>query len=269
MKLFIAGLLIVLLAGPAYPQNRDILQLQADMIKLQQQMVQLQKSVDENNGAVKGLVEKIADQVNTLAGGLTRMTQAVDGVRSQNDTTMKDIRTVLTGLNTTMKDLQDEVSSVRTQMTSISKELREAKTTAEPLAGPNDVWRTAYADYSSGQYELAIGGYREFLQKWPTEARAAEAHLQIANALVGQKKIDAALDEYDIVLQKYPESDTTRTALLKKGLAQAETTQPQQAIATLNEVVKKFPNTSEAASASAKLRELTPPRGGRAPVKPQ
>lgn len=258
MRPFIAGLLIVLAAGPAYPQSKEYLQLQADMINAQQLIRALQKSVDENNAVVKGLVEKIADQVNTLAGGLQKMTQAVDGVKAQNDTTMSGMRTTLTALNATMKELQDEVAGVRTQMGSITKELREAKTTAEPLAGPNDIWRTAYADYSSGQYDLAIDGYREFLEKFPTEPRAAEAHLQIANALAAQNKFDAAVDEYDIVLQKYPENDKSRSALLKKGLAQAKTAQPQQAVATLNEVVKKFPNTSEAATAQAALKELQP-----------
>ncbi|MBI4471678.1 MAG: tetratricopeptide repeat protein, partial [Acidobacteria bacterium] len=51
----------------------------------------------------------------------------------------------------------------------------------------------------------------------------------------------------------------TRSALYKKGLAQAEQNQPQQAIATLQEVVKRFPNTSEAQNASAKIRDLRPP----------
>jgi len=156
------------------------------------------------------------------------------------------------------------VSNMRAQMTSISKDIREAKTTAEPLARPDELMRTAYVDYSSGQYDLAISGYMEFLQKFPDDARAAEAHLYIANALAAQKKFDAAVQEYDIVLQKYPESDKTRIALWKKGLTQADATQPQQAIATLNEVVKRFPNTSEATNAQAKLRELQSVR--RAPV---
>ena len=88
--------------------------------------------------------------------------------------------------------------------------------------------------------------------------RAADAHLRMADAQVGLKKYEQAETEYDFVLQKYPESDTSRAALLKKGLALAEHDKPQ-AITTLNEVVKKFPNTSEAASAQARLKELQQP----------
>ena len=46
MKLFVAALLLVIAAGPAHAQNKQILQLQADMITLQQQVRQLQSSVD-------------------------------------------------------------------------------------------------------------------------------------------------------------------------------------------------------------------------------
>ena len=109
----------------------------------------------------------------------------------------------------------------------------------------------------SGLYDLALQDFNEFLSKYPNDPRAAEAHLRMGDSLLNQKKYEPAETEYDFVLQKYPESDTTRAALLKKGLAFAEHDTPQ-AITTLNEVVKKFPNTSEASSAQTKLRELQP-----------
>jgi TolA-binding protein len=51
---------------------------------------------------------------------------------------------------------------------------------------------------------------------------------------------------------------------LKKGLAQADANLPQ-AIATLNEVAKKFPGTQEAISAQAKIKEMQPAQRGRTP----
>jgi tol-pal system protein YbgF len=125
------------------------------------------------------------------------------------------------------------------------------------LAGPDDLWRTANVDYNVGNWDLAISGLQEFLSKYASDPRASEAQLRIGDALYAQKKYDLAITQYDIVLQKYPDSDTTRAALLKKGLAQAETNQPQ-AKETLTEVVKKYPNTAEAQSAQSKLKEMQP-----------
>ena len=260
---FLAGLLLVFAVGPAYSQNKDILRLQADLITVQQQVKQIQSSIDANNGVIKALVEKIADQVNTLSGGLQKVNQALDqaigGLRSQNDTSAKEMRTTLSNLNTRVGELQEGLSSVRAQINSLSKQVTTIKTTSEPLAGPNDLWKSAMLNSFSGLYDLAIGDFQEFLSKSPNDPRAPEAHLRMGEAFFNQKKYEQAETEYDFVLQKYPESDTSRAALLKKGLALAEHDTPQ-AITTLNEVVKKFPNTSEANSAQTKLRELQPAR---------
>lgn len=255
-RIFTAALLIVSIAGPAYPQrDRDIQLLMKDMIDLQQLVKQLQSSVDRNNDVVRGLLERTADQVNMLAGGMQTIAQTIDGVKTQNDATTRELRTILASMNGAVKELEESVSSARTQINSISRELTTLKTTAEPLEGPDDLWRNANVDYSVGNWDLAIGGLQEFLSKYPEEPRAADAQVRIGDSLAAQKKFDLAILQYDIVLQKYPDSDKSKTALLKKGLAQAEIN-PQQAINTLNEVVKKSPGTSEAAMASSKVKEL-------------
>jgi tol-pal system protein YbgF len=266
-KLFMAGLVVVLMAGPAYPQKKEILQLQADMISLTKTINQLQMTVDQNNAVMKGLVEKMSDTVNSLTGSVQKINQAVDSIRSQNDRETGDLRTIVTtlnSLNTNMTELQEGLSSVRSQINSVSREVSTIKTTTEPLEGPNDVWRAAQLDATVGNYDLAITGYKEFIAKFGNDRRAADAQLAIADILSNQKKYDQAITDYDLFLQKYPGHDKTGAALYKKGLALAELNQTPQAIQTLNQVVKDFPNTTEAEGAKSKLKELQPaPRRSR------
>jgi tol-pal system protein YbgF len=153
--------------------------------------------------------------------------------------------------------LEDNLSSARAQINSISKDLAAAKNQSEPLATPEDLIREASVNYSAGIYDLAVSSLQEFISKYPDNPRAPVVHMQLGDALQAQKKYDAAIAEYDFVLQKYPESDTTKAALLKKGLTQA-VTNPQQANITLNEVVKKYPGTIEATTAQSKIKELQP-----------
>ena len=255
LMVFIGTLLMVLAAGPAYSQNRDILQLQKDMIDVTQRVNQLQTTVDRDNALIKGLMEKMADQVNTLAGGMQKMNQTVDGLKTQDDATTREMRTVLTTLNGTVKEMEESLSSARSQINSIARELTALKNPAEPLAGPDDLWRTSNSDYNVGNWDLAVRGLQDFLSKYPDDPRSADAHLRIGDALTAQKKYELAFAEYDFVLQKVPDNDKIRAALLKKGLALAETNQ-SQATQTLNEVVKKYPNTSESSTAQLKLKEL-------------
>ena len=255
MKLFLAGLLLFLAVGPAYSQNKDMLRLQADMITLQQMVKQLQTSIDENNGATKGLIEKIADQVNTIVSGEQKIIDAVTGVKNQSDATTKEMRTILTNLNGAIGQLQESMTSIRGQINSLSQQVTTIKTTAEPLAGPNDLLKNAAQEYFAALYDLAVQDYQEFLSKYPKDPHAPEAHLRLGDALLNQKKYDQAELEFDFVLQNYPDSDTYRAALLKKGTSLAEH-DPTQAKITLNDVVKKYPNTSEASMAQEKLRQL-------------
>ena len=115
--------------------------------------------------------------------------------------------------------------------------------------GPDEIWRSAYVDYTAGLYDLAVQEFSEFQSKFPTDPRAGEAQLYKGNALYAQKKYEPAIVEYDMFLQKYPENVNTKTALLKKGLAQADNNDVKGATATLQQVVKQFPRTVEATNA--------------------
>src|SRR5215468_7175693 len=67
MKLLVAVVLIAIAAGPAYPEDKTLLQLQVDVISLAKKVDQIQTAVDQNNAVMKGLVEKMYDQVSTLS----------------------------------------------------------------------------------------------------------------------------------------------------------------------------------------------------------
>jgi tol-pal system protein YbgF len=259
-------LLFILAAGPAYPQNRDIQLLNRDVLDVRERINQLQTSIDQNNALMKSLLERMADQVNTISTGLQKVTTAVDGLNGKGDSLSRDVRTSLKTLSDSVKEMQTDLTAARGQIGELRKEITTLKTTSEPLAGADDLWRTAYTDYSAGNWSLAVNGLQDFLAKFPSDPRAAEAELRIGDALNAQKKYDAAITQYDIVLQKYPDSDKTKTALLKKGLAQSEANLPQ-ANSTLSEVVKRFPGTQEASIAQGKLKEMSPAQRGRTPTK--
>ena len=263
MKFLAAAVLIAIVAGPVYPEDRTLLQLNVDVLRIEKKVDQIQSAVDQSNSVVKGLVEKMYDQVGTLSAAMQKINQTVDGLKTQNDASSKELRTTLSTLSSTVNDLQEGMSSVRAQINSLTQQMAASKTTAEPLASPNDLWRSANLDLVSGDYKLAIDDLQDFLSKYPTDPRVPDAHVLMGDALFNQKKFDQALPEYDIVLQKYPDSDKSRAALLKKGLALKEANQTQQAQTILKEVAAKFPNTSEANTANEALKAMGP-----APRKP-
>lgn len=262
-KVLIAISLMLLTAGAAYPQNRDIIQLQRDVLDLKNTLNQLQGSVDQKDQAILSLVEKITDQVNGLAAGIQKVNQTVDNVNAHTDKSASELRGLLTTLNTRVNELADNVTAVRSQLSGVSQQMTAMKT--EPLPGPDDSWRSASLDITVGNYDLALQELQDFQTKYPNDPRSAKAQLFKGDALYAQKKYEQAVIEYDTFLQKYPENDDTKTALYKKGLAQLESS-PKEATATLQLVVTKYKGTLEATNAQNKLRDLASGvRGKRGP----
>jgi TolA-binding protein len=219
-------------------------------------MKEMQATLDQKSAVIQGLVEKIADQVNTMTGNMQKITLAVDSVKSQTDKTSSELRTVLTDLSRNVTDVQEGLSSVRSQVNSMSQQVTTMRAGGEALDRPEDLLRTAAADMLAANYDLAISGYRDFLTRYATDPRAIEAELGIASALTKQNKHDQALVQYDLVLQKYPDSDKKKTALYYKGLAHEALDQIPEAISVLESVAKEYPGTIEGTSAKSKAASL-------------
>ena len=263
-KLLLAITMVLLMTGPAYPQNKDILTLQTDVIRLQQQIKQLQISVDEKNDVIKTLVERMVDQLNAVSSSIPKISQTVESVNTHNDKTTTELRGLINTLGTRVNDLTDGITAVRSQLSGVSQQITAMKATAEPLPGPEEVWKAANVDLLIGNYDLALDEFSGFLAKFPGDPRAPEAQLKKAEVLYSQKKWDQAVIEFDLFLQKYPENSNTKAALLKKGLAQVELKDPAAA-ATLKIVVDKYPKTVEAANAEQTLKTLAAGARGRRP----
>jgi TolA-binding protein len=135
---------------------------------------------------------------------------------------------------------------------------------------PQDIYQSAYLDYSKGSYALAIAGFREFLRRYPEHALAGaaqywvgEAHFSLArsHANSGQTEraneaLEQAVQEFRKVLASYPRSDKAPTALYKEALALFDLKQPAVAQARLQYLVDTFPQSEESVLARERLATL-------------
>jgi len=255
--LLVAGALVLILAPSAYPQTKEIYQLQADMLNLSNQMKQLQSSVDAKTQAILSLLEKLTDQTNIMKADLQKMNGLVSGVKSDNDRTAGELRKLVADLSHDVDLLNQGMSGVRTQLGDFSRQLAALKSSPEALRSPADLMREGYSDFNAGNYDLAIQTFREFLSQYPTDPRAVEAQLQVGEALYNQAKYEQAIVDYDLVLQNYPKGDRSKVALYKKGLSLEKLGKIKEAIEMLTFVVKDFPGTTEAINAKQKINELS------------
>jgi tol-pal system protein YbgF len=134
---------------------------------------------------------------------------------------------------------------------------------AAPGAGPGDalpdpeaLYNTAYADFSKGNYALAVSGFEEYHEKFPGSALADNALYWVGECHFSQGNFPEAVRAFDRLLEAYSSSETAAAANLKKGLAYLEQNEVGLAIVQLRYVVGEYPASDEAKIAKDKLTSL-------------
>jgi TolA-binding protein len=159
--------------------------------------------------------------------------------------------------------IEQNLGEVRADMAAMTQQLTMLSATTSEIGDPDGVLRTARTDISQGNFQLAREGYDDFLRSFPTSPRAAEAQMGLGDAYFEEglsyddlDLLDLAIVQYDIVLQRYPNSATTVDALHKKGLAQIELGDETAARETLTRLIEDHPESIQAVRAEEELAEL-------------
>ncbi len=108
----------------------------------------------------------------------------------------------------------------------------------------------------NGKYDDAIRGFRSMLDKWPNGRYSDNATYWMGEAFYVKRDYKSALTSFQTVLDKFGNSPKAPDAMLKVGLSQIELKQNDQAIATLQKVIKTYPTANAANLAKQRLEQL-------------
>ena len=98
--------------------------------------------------------------------------------------------------------------------------------------------------------------YQEFAKRWPADPRAADAHFRLGELWFGERRYREAILEYGKVAQDFPRSDKAPDSLLRTGESMLALDDRDAAAKLFAEVVKRYPRTTAAQKARARLEEL-------------
>lgn len=121
------------------------------------------------------------------------------------------------------------------------------------------LYNAAYADFSKGNYALAISGFEEYADRFSSTPMADNALYWVGECHYSQADFTRAIEAFDRMLARYPDSDRAAAANLKKGLSYLESNAVAEAIVQLEYVVRNFPDSDEARIAREKLVSLGAP----------
>ncbi len=107
---------------------------------------------------------------------------------------------------------------------------------------PEELYRNSYEFILSGDYSTAEAGFRNHIERFPADQKAADAHFWLGEALLAQKKYRDAAEVFLQANKAYPSSKKAPDMLLKLGISLVGLDQRDVACATFAEVGKRYPD---------------------------
>jgi tol-pal system protein YbgF len=275
----IVGLVAVglsLLPVATYGADREHQQMMADIRMLQEQTVRLQLLMASLDEALQQISEKMDAQSDVTRRAFADQRLVIDGVAGG----VRIAREKLDDTNVRISSLSQEVEALRvaippmaptyTQLltdpetglpieTPLPTSVPSAPPAVNPGVSPQRMYDTAWADYTNGQWALAIQGFEAYLQTFPRSEFADDAQFYVGQTHYAEGAFREAVDAFEQVLLNYPDGDIVPEASYKRGLALdrlGETDRARQAFAL---VVENYPDSTMATLAQQALDRLTQP----------
>jgi len=266
--------LSVALAASGCIMPDQLAQYQKDVADVQQSLATLSKSQSELDKRLAALEGKSGNDDTVKRAEIADLKAQLDTVVRQTTATVDKVDQVNVRVDRLSQDVQVARDASRRAAPPLgvpgAADAGGASGSPALVAGaaaagaaaapsPNTLYTSAYADFSKGNYALAIQGFEEYAERYPDTELSDNAMYWIGECNFSQGSFKSAIDAFDGMLEKYPQSDKAAAANLKKALAFVQLNQIGQGIEQLRYVTANYPGTDEARIATDRLQSLGKP----------
>jgi tol-pal system protein YbgF len=259
-------------AAPASAADREHEQVIADIRMLEAQVLQNQRMLSALHDAIEGLTAILASHGDEMRRAFADQQLATGSIA----TGVRVVREKIDESNVRVASLSQEVEALRLAipplppaMTSLADpdtglpvDPPPAVLAPAPLpAGisPQRMYDTAWADYTNGQWTLAIQGFEAYIQTFPRSELTDDAAFYVGQTHFAEGRFPEAVEAFEAVLRDYPAGDVVPEAWYKLGLALDRLGETDRAREAFEGVVSDHPESNMAALAQQALDRLDRP----------
>ena len=126
-----------------------------------------------------------------------------------------------------------------------------------PPGSATDMYQNAVNDYQGGNMAFAMSEFQNFLKFYDDSPFAPTAQFYIGQIHYAQNNFDAAVKDFDLVLEKYPESSAKNAeAQYYKGMSLLKLARRNEAETEFRQLIMHHPRTATADQACQRIKEL-------------
>ncbi|MGH8016613.1 MAG: tol-pal system protein YbgF [Candidatus Zixiibacteriota bacterium] len=221
----------------------DIAKVRSDNQKTQQLLMRLDSMMTqqtENN-------DKMRNDMSYTASELQRQISTL--LENYNDM-MNQINQISSGGRVTHVVKSSPGSSKNTSDTSLSSNM------GTPSIDCQKSYDNAFILVRQGEYEKAIGDFRNYLVECDNHQSAENARYWMGECFYSLGKFPDAIEQFQLLLDRYKGSVNSGRALYKLGRCNQELGRNEEAKKIYQQVIDKHPQTLEAEQSKERLKDI-------------
>jgi tol-pal system protein YbgF len=287
MKFLRLATLICFSTSLSFGASKEVVELQRDVALLQDQVRQVQRTLDEKLAQLTLLMQQTQDNSNKANNSLANVQTAVGDTLSQQLRPVTQLGSKVDGLGEDIHGIRDSVNDLNSRMAKLDAKITDitnrmsimqnppsapgasapggvpgqpagAQGGAAPPQGMSaeTAWQSAEHDRLSGNFDLALKEYQDYLTYYPNTDYAPSAQYEIGEVYYNKGDYDNALKAFDAVVERFPDNPKTKGAHYMKGQTLLRTGDRNSAAKEFKYIVSNYPGTEEARRAAQSLKGL-------------
>jgi tol-pal system protein YbgF len=212
-------------------------------------------------------IRRLRDSLDYVSRAVARLDTTVGAESAPIRTERAMLETRMDELQTRLEILEAQVDENRYKIgqMSIQRQLLPAgmDTAAAPLdtsmaraSVATHIYETAYLDFTKGDIESAVEGFRDFVNRFPTTDFSDDAQFMIGQSYFIRGDYPKAIMEFRRVLDRYPAGDKVPEAMYKLALSYLEIEDAETARQYFQILVDRYPGSVEAKRAQDMLETM-------------
>ncbi len=251
---FILILLILTIIGCAENKSlvtsssidKDIKNLSFKINNLESHLIEIYKKID----IIDKKLDNITSKYNKCDEKEKLIVAEIENFKQNENNTL----TLLANINNELAQLKKKMlSTKRAEKKSINRKVKKVRK-KKSLVEEN--YNKCLTKFRKGDYNKSVICFQKFIKKFKNHKLIPNAYFWIGECYFKQGNFLKAIDNYDIVLTKYPKSIKIPSALLKEGMAFYYMKDKEGAKIFLKKVINEYPNTPQAQYAKSFLKKF-------------
>ncbi|MDD5529046.1 MAG: tetratricopeptide repeat protein [bacterium] len=203
--------------------------------------------------AVHNSIQKTKKQISDIDSSTKRIEVKVDSLSKEEINAVSSARA---DIGTKLSELGDKTEKIENRITELQELYRKRTPNANDTTkrSSSEIYNIAYTDFTKGNYELAINGFRKFLADF---SDADNAQYWLGECYYALEDYPSSLQAFKNITLNYPFSKKVPVALYKIISISKTTNDTLATKEYFKKLMDIYPNSAEAKLAKEMLADTT------------